>query len=268
MKPYILVVEDEAILYDGIYQILVEENFEVSDYIKSYDEAITAINSRKPDIVLLDINLQGKKDGLDLGAILYSHYNIPFVYLTELDDERVFKAGLNTHHNAFMVKSKPKLDANLLVRTIKTILNNVSSRSKDTVSADFIFAYVDYYENLKNIGDQPVEIPIQLNDIALISTRGIDLGSKIKLEPVKKNYCRIIIKDGDDFYLKMSLTEILKILPKQFVRISDSDIINMLPPIFEGKFNDSKLIVIGIECKLSSNYKEAFNIKMADFYKL
>jgi DNA-binding response OmpR family regulator len=123
MKAKVLIVEDEALLYDGLRIALEKERFIVDEYTKSYDEAIKRISIETPDIVLLDINLFGNKDGLDLGKELSNKYKIPFIYITNLDDDTTFQQGLKTNHEHYIVKTKPKLNIKEIVRTIHTVLN-------------------------------------------------------------------------------------------------------------------------------------------------
>ena len=47
-----------------------------------------------PDIALLDIDLEGEQTGIDLGKILSTNYNIPFIYVTDYDDSETFFEGL------------------------------------------------------------------------------------------------------------------------------------------------------------------------------
>ena len=70
MNGHVLIVEDEPTLYERLRRILVKQHFTVDLYTKSYDEAIERITKQTPDIVLLDINLQGIKTGIDLGVTL------------------------------------------------------------------------------------------------------------------------------------------------------------------------------------------------------
>ena len=64
-KSKILVVEDEILIAKDIAEILNEEGYEVVDYVLSGEEAITRCDELKPDLVLMDIKLQGEIGGID-----------------------------------------------------------------------------------------------------------------------------------------------------------------------------------------------------------
>ncbi|MBK8416595.1 MAG: response regulator [Bacteroidetes bacterium] len=47
----------------------------------------SSLKEGKPDIVLLDINLEGKQDGIDLGKYIHEKLGIPFVFLSSYSDK-------------------------------------------------------------------------------------------------------------------------------------------------------------------------------------
>lgn len=242
MKPYVLIVEDEAILYERLSQALLKEHFEVSDYIKSYDEAIESISEKRPDIALLDINLQDKKDGLDLGRVLNKKYNIPFIYITDLDDDRIFNKGLQTNHQQFIVKTKPKLNIKEIVRAIDTVLNK---QEKEPFKKEYIFGLTETLQKIKKSkGGFISKVPIAYKDIVFFSTENVD-----------KNYCKINTKTGKAYLLKYTLNKIACIAPNYFVRISDCYILNISPEYIDGRICGSTISVLGKEYIISSTYR-------------
>ncbi len=242
MKPYILIVEDEAILYDGLSQALLKERFEVSDYTKSYDQAIEQINKKRPNIVLLDIDLQGDKDGLDLGEILNKKYKIPFIYLTNLDDDRIFNKGLQTNHEQFIVKTKPFLNTKEIIRAIDTVLH----RNKENFNEkESILALKDTLQNIKNQDvDFVSRVPVYYKDIISFTT-----------EQVERNYCKITTIKEEEYLIKTSLSKLTKVIPNYFVRVNEWCILNISPNIIDGRINGSMISVLGEKYIISPTYK-------------
>lgn len=78
----ILIVEDEAIVALDIARRLEKMDYEVIGRLASGEEALELIAKQPPDLVLMDINLQGEMDGLDTATTIYKTYNIPVIYLT------------------------------------------------------------------------------------------------------------------------------------------------------------------------------------------
>lgn len=255
MKPYVLIVEDEAVLYDGLSQALLKEHFEVSDYTKSYDDAIKSITTKRPDIALLDINLQGKKDGLDLGKILNKKYHIPFIYITDLDDDRVFNKGLQTHHEQFMVKTKPILNTKEVIRAIDTVLNR---QKEQPFEKESLFALTGTLQNIKHSGKDNVisKVAIKYKDIVCFTTDNAD-----------RDYCRVITKNDDEsYFIKYSLRKLIKIIPEYFIRISDCNVINIRPEYLDGRINGRIVSVLTKKYAISPTYKKEVEKRFNTLY--
>jgi CheY-like chemotaxis protein len=73
------IVEDELIIADSIAKLLQEMNYAVTEPAISFAEAVEMLEEEKPDLVLVDIQLRGKKDGIDLALYINEHCGIPFI---------------------------------------------------------------------------------------------------------------------------------------------------------------------------------------------
>src|SRR5690606_14729624 len=139
-KAHILVVEDKALIYKRLKIALNDQHYAVDDYTPSVEDAIGRINNNRPDLVLLDIDLQGDYNGIYLGQLLKNEYHIPFIYVTEYDDDNTSHKTLKSVHEVFaskkeielkeeipIVQSKPHLDEKTLIRAIQITLNRVTT---------------------------------------------------------------------------------------------------------------------------------------------
>ena len=265
MKTTILIVEDEPILYERLRRFLVKENFNVLQYTKSYNEAITSLKLKTPDLVLLDINLQGEKDGIDLGEELYKTYKIPFIYVTDFADDVTFKRALRTNPNIFEVKTKPQIDTEHLLRSIKTVLQQQKTTEK--TPAEGIMVYIDYLDKIKLYGKNKVtRVPLNFTDITFITTEAIKHSAQ-KYEPIRNNYVRIETINNKRFYYKSSLKNILNITPYQFVRVNESTIVNLLSKSFEGRINGSKLSIHNEQISIKETYAKEVKKRLDSLFQ-
>ena len=240
-KHNILIVEDEWIIYDELASFLHGKGFETAPYIKSYEEALAQIKLKLPDMVLLDINLQGEKDGIDLGEKLYKEFKIPFIYLSAYSDEVIVNRARRTNPDTFLIKTKPNIDKEQLLITIKMALSKQNAEL--TVSKEGIFAYTDYYRDTTEAAhDELKKILLRFDDILWITT-----------DNTKRNYISIHTNDSIS-YLRNSLSKIKEILPFQFVRINNSEIINLKK--VEGKINHSSFKIKDKKLNINTNYSE------------
>lgn len=86
-NPQILVVEDEGIVATDIQDRLISLGYEVPATVSSGDEAIATIPSLSPDLVLIDIMLQGEKDGIQAATEIREKFELPVVFLTAHAEE-------------------------------------------------------------------------------------------------------------------------------------------------------------------------------------
>jgi len=103
MNPKILIVEDQFIEANNLRISLHKAGYAVCSIASSVDEAIKIKNEEKPNLILLDIRLQGKLNGIDFAKILRSE-NIPFIFLSANSSREVLDAAKTTRPYGFLVK--------------------------------------------------------------------------------------------------------------------------------------------------------------------
>ena len=103
-KVSILVVEDEVIIADSLCMTLEKYGYEVLDPVLSYSQAVETLQKRSVNLVLLDVNLSSKQNGIDLANWINDHVGIPFVFLTSNSDRRTLEEAKTTNPYGFLVK--------------------------------------------------------------------------------------------------------------------------------------------------------------------
>ena len=255
MSKRILIVEDEPILFAKLERLL-RDDYELYPFTKSVEDALDHIVEKRPDLVLLDIDLEGMFSGLDLGKKLSEDYSIPFIYVTQHGDLTTFTEGLNTGHEQFIVKTKPTLNKRELLNAIQTVLYRKKER-KHIASKIGILVTDDYKENLKDAnGKNAIRHAIDFDKIAFISTKRI-LSDTGKLIKVKKNYVAICTI-GNDYHLYFgSIKELEECLPENFIRINEGEIINTKQ--LQGKVNGKSLYLHNEHFEIGRTYLKKVN---------
>lgn len=85
----ILLVEDEVISSLLIQRQLKNIGFVTLTHVTTGENAIESVRINKPDIILMDIKLAGKIDGIDTALLIQSEYNIPFIFITSYNDDDI-----------------------------------------------------------------------------------------------------------------------------------------------------------------------------------
>lgn len=100
----ILVVEDEAIIAEEIQDRLARLKFNVVGVEDSGARAIEAVQRTQPDLVLMDIRLKGKMDGIEAAAEIRKQANVPIVYLTAHTDPATLQRAKETAPLGYVLK--------------------------------------------------------------------------------------------------------------------------------------------------------------------
>lgn len=100
----VLIVEDEIIISEDIAGMLESQSYEVTDQVIDYDEAVLSLRDNPPDLVLIDINLAGAKDGIDLAHTINQTNKVPFMYTSSLSDPATIARAKKTQPATYLVK--------------------------------------------------------------------------------------------------------------------------------------------------------------------
>ena len=123
----IIVVEDDVIIARLIEEHLMEAGYQVLGIEHSGERALDLIHNQQPDLVLLDINIDGSKDGIEVGEEIKEKYDIPFIFLTALSDLGTLERAKKAQPCGYLVKPYKASD---LYSTIAIGMYNFMSRSK------------------------------------------------------------------------------------------------------------------------------------------
>lgn len=119
----VLIVEDDPLIAIDIEQILNNLNFRVSGTAYSAEAALESLKTNTPDIVLLDVNLESDKDGINVAEIINEQYQLPFIYLTAHADKTTLERAKRTKPAGYIIKPFDERD---LLAGIEIALYNYS----------------------------------------------------------------------------------------------------------------------------------------------
>jgi two-component system, cell cycle sensor histidine kinase and response regulator CckA len=100
----IFVVEDQVIVSEDIAQTLRQLGYEIAGTAESGVEALLEIERTRPDLVLMDIQLAGRLDGIQITAAIRKRWAIPVIYLTAHSDEATLARAKETGPYGYLLK--------------------------------------------------------------------------------------------------------------------------------------------------------------------
>ncbi len=102
--PRVLIVEDEAIISLDIKRLLSTAGYSVAAVAASAEQAIRAIETSPPDLVLMDIHLRGAKDGIETARQIRNVFHLPVVFVTAHADKATLERASLTGPFGYIVK--------------------------------------------------------------------------------------------------------------------------------------------------------------------
>jgi two-component system, response regulator PdtaR len=112
-KPKVLIVEDDRIIAGVARWRLSKLGYDVCGSAATGAEALSYLPDLKPDIVLMDINLQGEIDGIETAGRIKKEFNIPVIFASSHTDEETVSRAKEVNPDGFV--KKPFDDDNLRI---------------------------------------------------------------------------------------------------------------------------------------------------------
>lgn len=100
----ILIVEDEFIIASNLKLMLEDLGYEPLSPAGSEKEAIEMLQKKEVDLAILDINLGGRHEGINVGRYINENVKIPFIYLTSNSDKATIQQAKQTQPSTYLIK--------------------------------------------------------------------------------------------------------------------------------------------------------------------
>jgi two-component system, cell cycle sensor histidine kinase and response regulator CckA len=103
-KASILIVEDEAIVAKDLSQKLARLGYDIAGVTGGGAEAVDLAREHRPDLVLMDIRLQGGMDGVEAAQAIHRDRAVPVIYLTAHADAATLERAKLTEPFGYILK--------------------------------------------------------------------------------------------------------------------------------------------------------------------
>jgi CheY-like chemotaxis protein len=103
-KTKILVAEDEAIFALSIQRELTRSGYDVCELVSTGEEAVERIKQEKPDLVILDVFLNGSVNGVDAAMEIRLRSDIPIVFITGYDEGKLIEQIRSVKSSTYLIK--------------------------------------------------------------------------------------------------------------------------------------------------------------------
>ncbi len=205
----VLICEDELIIAEDLKETCEEAGYAVTGIAETFEMAMAAVEQDRPDVILLDINLNGHFEGLTIAQDLRVRFQIPFLFITAYTDAETISRAIATQPLAYLVKP---VDPVTLVANLKLAAYKLQS-------------------------PRPAASPVLLQIGKDAESIAVD---QVHYVQAFSNYMEMVFADGKKSVVRATMTQLEEAMPEFFVRIHKSYLVQRK---FLNGISASKVIV-------------------------
>jgi DNA-binding LytR/AlgR family response regulator len=201
------VIEDELIIAASICSTLEKIGHSVLPPAHTYEQAMDLLTKNEVDLYLVDININNKPHGIEIGQRIHEEIKKPFIYITAYTNDENIEAAKKTQPDAFIVKppSYEQLKINIELayakhQTDKALPINTTKNAQE----DQFFMIKDGYDHIK----------VQVADILYVEN--------------DRNYVTYYFENKKKLMERNTISSVIEYLePMGFIRVNRTFIINI-----------------------------------------
>ena len=210
-KIRILGIEDQPLHQQRLYMSVEKMGYELIGIAPNKKEAMALFFSTQPDLILMDIALEGERDGIELAIKMNKVRPTPIIFTTSFNEKSIVTKASNTQPYAYLVKP---IEINNLQAAIELAVIRFA-KDQDKSTAD---GWLDNWSQ-----------DILIRDSFFTKQAGrllkIKFDELLWIEVLKDKYLKMVTK-SDELITRSTLKEIApKLPPNRFIRIHRSYIV-------------------------------------------
>jgi DNA-binding LytR/AlgR family response regulator len=235
-KIKISITEDEALIADHLAACLEDLGYEISSVCDNAKDTLVELAINRPDILIVDINIHGDMDGVDLVNTINKSFRLPVIYLTSNSDKQTIERVKHTRPAGFILKpyTVHDLETNIEIALFKYAAQEDSTNSQPTTSETLPVLNDAFF-----IKDKHALIKVSFDEI--LYAEAMD------------NYC-VIYTSHKKYILSQTLKLVeLKLNPHGFIRVHRSHLLNLKHVT---QIQPKSVFIDNHEIPLSDSYKK------------
>lgn len=214
----ILIVEDEDLYADQLEMLVDKLGYEHLGTVDNSADALVKIKEATPDLILMDVHINGEHDGIELAALVQQEHPVPIIFITSLQDDLTFKRASRTGPLNFLVKPFSQLQLQrtieLTVRKLTAAKNTAPSTKpapaaapeNQTWGSDFLFREHFFIKTRQQLEK------VAVADVLYLEADG--------------HYCQVHTEERK-FLVHQAMTELATRLPDSFISTHRSYLVNV-----------------------------------------
>ena len=136
----LMIVDDEAVITTQLEDRLQSMKYDVVGTASSAEESVSMARELRPDLILMDIVMQGKLDGIDAAKIIKTDMDIPIIFLTAYADEKYINRAIQADPFRYIVKPfrENEIRANIEIALYRKSLERKQKQTEERIRRLFL----------------------------------------------------------------------------------------------------------------------------------
>lgn len=243
----VLIVEDNLSFALELQMLLEELNYKVLGRVDNSGEALDMIYSKNPDLIFMDIEINGNLSGLEIGQKI-KHLKIPILYITSLGDNAHYEQAVQSNMIGYLVKpiNKVTLRATLDLAITKAHrpnlidIDQINIDSKEDEPDNFVGKDALFFKK------RGTYHKVKINEISFIKS--------------DDNYCQTTTLGGQTFTTRITISKMEQLLPSQKFMRTHRQFIVQTEHIDSIDFQDSTLKINHKEIPISRSKRKELEV--------
>ena len=236
----ILIVEDEELYADKLEMLIEKLEYTHLGTVDNSTAALHLIRKTPPDLILMDIHIQGPHDGIELADLINKEFDIPIVFITSLQDDLTFNRAARTRPKQFITKPFNELQ---LQRSIELCVRNLPVQAAEEGNWETDLLFKDHLF---------IKVRHKLEKVAIYD---------ILYAEADGRYCQIYTEEKK-FLVRLTLQELIDMLPPAVFMQTHRGYLFNANKILSIDLQDSLVLLKNHQIPLSKRHREALLKKL------
>jgi len=148
MSARLMIVEDESIVAIELSDYIEDLNYEVVGIASNGEKGFKMAMEFRPDVILMDVNLYGDEDGIDLAKRIKQEFSCAIIYITAFTDAKSLERAIETDPASYLTKpfNHKELEVAIKIALKRSVLQQDDKRGG--VEIDHEFSYDPFEQQL------------------------------------------------------------------------------------------------------------------------
>ncbi len=241
----VLIVEDEALFADQLEMLIDKLGYDHLGTVDNSKDALSLIERVVPDLILMDIGIEGEYDGIELSELIHQRWPVPIIFISSQDDRGTFARAKRVNAVNFLLKPFGEIQ---LQRSIEFSVSQLHRQNTENRASSDEHKQREWKEDFLHQGHMFIKDRQKLEKVAVEDILYLESDG---------HYCRVHLPDRK-YLIRIKMSDLLSRLSGQFFVQSHRSFFVNIKKVDGVDLQDNTILLSSKRVPLSKRNREAF----------